>query len=213
MAENVGICTRDGKVEKKGVRQTGEYETSILCLDCDNTLLGDLERYAATVLRDLAPTDLKLIRQTDGLTYWLYSGLDYAKFKLFLLSLLWRASISTRSVFQEVTLGPYEEPVRRMIFAGDPGNEAKYPCLIMSYRERGNYPMDLIAQPSMTRLKNGYVHKYAIGGLLYVFFVSRRVAPDWIDEVAINKNGEMKIVLLPEDVEQQVFTHISGVKM
>ena len=40
---------------------------------------------------------------------------DYNKFKLFVLSLVWRASVSRQDIFENVSLGPYEEELRKVI--------------------------------------------------------------------------------------------------
>src|SRR5690606_7650725 len=41
-----------GQIERSGFRQSGEFDSDILCADCDNTRLGKLDRYASLVLYD-----------------------------------------------------------------------------------------------------------------------------------------------------------------
>ncbi len=55
---------------------------------------------------------------------------DYATFKLFHLSVLFRASVSSLSTFQEVNLGAlHEERIRQMLLNEDPGKDWEYPIL------------------------------------------------------------------------------------
>jgi hypothetical protein len=55
------------------------------------------------------------------------TGFDYRRFKLFHLSILWRASIATLADFGAVELGEHAESLRRMILAGDAGSASMYP--------------------------------------------------------------------------------------
>ena len=45
---------------------------------------------------------------------------DYKKLKLFFLSVLWRASVSTQPFFEKVSLGPHEAFIRDALLRGDP---------------------------------------------------------------------------------------------
>ena len=52
---------------------------------------------------------------------------DYTSFKLFHLSVLYRAGVSSLPTFQEVSLGPHEEKLRKQILACDAGEWWQYP--------------------------------------------------------------------------------------
>ena len=52
---------------------------------------------------------------------------EYAPFKLFHLSVIFRAGVSSLPTFAEVSLGPHEERLRSMLLARDPGPENLYP--------------------------------------------------------------------------------------
>jgi len=101
---------------------------------------------------------------------------DYAKFRLFLHSLLWRMSVSEHHFFAAVNLGPYEEKLRLMLMADDPGDECRFPCLIngvLMNGQAGNWflPAD--------RVKCFGLHSYRVvlGGMLFIFFVSSQKPP------------------------------------
>jgi hypothetical protein len=46
------IQSQQGKIEQRGICQTGEFDINILCQKCDNSILGKLERYASLILYD-----------------------------------------------------------------------------------------------------------------------------------------------------------------
>ena len=79
-----------------------EFDKDILCHSCDNETLGKLERYASLILYDGYPKIVEYRECPDGRKYTYCAGIDYTQFKLFLLSVLWRASISKRPLFGEV---------------------------------------------------------------------------------------------------------------
>src|SRR3546814_3673721 len=71
------------RIEQKGVRE------QLLCRDCEQKF-SKLERYASLVLQGGAPG---MDGQRNG-SIVSVTGIDYAQFKLFLLSLLWRAGVA-----------------------------------------------------------------------------------------------------------------------
>jgi len=207
------IQRKEGALQKRGYRQTGEYEKDILCHSCDNEALGKLDRYASLILYDGYPKICENRTGLDGMTYTYCAEIDYVQFKLFLLSVLWRASISQRALFAEVQLGPHEERIRRMLLNGEPGDQLKYPCLIMTYLHLKKYPGDVVAQPSRARVNAGYVYKFLIGGMLYLFFISKYIIPEGLKDFSINPKGEMKIIHSPPGLARQVLGNMIGIKL
>ncbi len=72
------------------------FEGNLLCKNCDNVVIGSLETYLSKVLIE----NEKNINVEDFYTddrnieYKIYKKINYEKFKLGLLSILWRGSIS-----------------------------------------------------------------------------------------------------------------------
>src|SRR5262245_20501849 len=97
---------------ENAVLQQGLRE-HMLCATCEQHL-SRYEGYAAKVLRNLP----ELGSKPPGAVVRVL-GIDYTKFKLFQLSLLWRAGVTRQMSFREVNLGPHEERLRRMVLRGD----------------------------------------------------------------------------------------------
>jgi hypothetical protein len=185
---------------------TGEYEPNILCQNCDNCIIGSLEDYARKVIYGGKVTvSMQNFRKDDGLEFTQVKELDYKKFKLFLLSLLWRASISSRPFFQEVSLGQkYEENVRSMLLKGDPGKQLTYPCVLISSR-KFEIPTKTIMGPKRSKMEHITVYSFLINGMTYLFRIAENDSLDWIPEVALNEGGEMKVIhSTREQVEMQL---------
>jgi hypothetical protein len=107
------------KVTSAKVRQAnpqlGEYDANILCEKCDNWL-GKNDEYAVDVCRSFNAG--QFLR--DGDVFGMES-VDCERFSKFVLSVLWRASISLRPSFAPVKLGPYEDVVRDILLLSDCG--------------------------------------------------------------------------------------------
>jgi hypothetical protein len=191
---------------------SGEYENDILCEDCDNKIIGGFESYADQVLYGgNIPIYTKNFKTPDGLEFSQVDGIDYSKFKLFLLSILWRASISNRPFFRQVSLGPHEEEIRRMILNADAGLPKNFPCILISLRKR-KFPKKLIPNPRKVRIDNRIGYNFLIGGILYIFKIIREEKIRWILEATINKNGELKILDATEQQARVMLSKILGIE-
>ena len=204
------IQSKDGKIEQRGVCQTGEFESNILCQNCDNVILGELERYASLILYDGHPKVIEQRKDIDGMKYTYCAELNYVQFKLFLLSILWRSSISSRSIFQEVNLGAHEKKIRQMLLENNPGDQMDYPCLIMTYLNLDEFPNDVVGQPSQVRMSGGYLYKFMIGGIIYVYYISKHIIPRQLKDCAINRMGELKIIHLMPQGAKNVINNMLG---
>lgn len=198
---------------------TGEFESNILCKECENKI-SKFESYARFVLYGGRPRkgvniQLKHQRTADGLELTYISGLDYRMFKLFLLSLLWRASISSRPFFKNVVLGAYEEKLRKMILAEDPGGSEAYPCVLSTYRKH-DLPAGVIAEPQKIKgigTARGIGYAFLINGVLYYYFVTHKTARDWVKEAAISESGEMRLLHIPPEKSKDLLNTFFGIKM
>lgn len=117
-------------LDKMQTVPTGEYDSNILCKNCDNEIIGSYESYGSGVFFDGLPqSNCPTFKsgKINDIHVTLFENLEYDKFKLFLLSLLWRASISNRKFFKNVNLGDDEERIRKLLLSGKAGNDSSYP--------------------------------------------------------------------------------------
>ena len=61
---------------------------------------------------------------TDESVHWV--NVDYSSFKLFHLSVLFRAGVSTLPTYREVSLGKHQEKLRHLLLNRDPGEFWQY---------------------------------------------------------------------------------------
>lgn len=189
-------------------RYTGEYEGNLLCSNCDNKLLGDYyENYASRVLyggkldSEECP-EFQNIKNINGIDLLKCTKVNYHKFKLFLLSILWRSSISKRPFFKEVELGEHEDKIREMLLTKDAGGIEAYPINIFTYKHTGNIASELISQPRRLKNKEGLeYYSFLIAGYFYFFYINSFTSKfsHKILEITIRPENEIHILkLTPE---------------
>jgi hypothetical protein len=109
---------------------TGEYDTDLLCGECDN-FFSPWENYTA----DLLMQKDDIYRRTEeagknGKTFYEVGPYNYASLKLCLLSILWRMSVSSRAAYKSIRLGPFESIIRDMLINKDPGTVDTFPIYV-----------------------------------------------------------------------------------
>jgi hypothetical protein len=101
------------------------------------------------------------------------SGFDYASFKLFHLSVLWRASVARKPQFGKVSIGPYENKLRVMLLDGNPGREDEYPIIGKILLEQsGEIRYDLILEPTTGMVDLSKVVTFFYAGCEWLYFVT-----------------------------------------
>ena len=195
----------------------GIYDPTILCRDCDNDINKKSENYVSKVYykcSGLSARELPIFeKQTnflDEMTSNVINNLNYTKFKIFLLSVLWRSSITRREEFKEVQLGKHEETIRRMIINNDPGKIDDYPCLIINFRNDLSIASQLIGTPSKVKHDGCTSYVFFIAGFLYTYYVSKYNAPDFVYKCAINTNNEIIIPDVPKGQGEYVLRKLYG---
>lgn len=154
---------RRERIEQKGIRE------ELLCRECEQKF-SKFERYASLVIKGGAPG---LDGQRHG-SIVSVRGIDYKQFKLFLLSLLWRAGVAKDRYFERVALGPHEEELRSMLHNGDPGPFDLYPCIFWGLNLQPNEIPELMVQPCRDRVWGHITYHFVVPGFKIVYFVSNQ---------------------------------------
>lgn len=110
------VGTDDPYVRKS---PTGLYDPKILCGDCDNNINNKYDKNAKLILLDRCSVNQEVryghLPSQKAIFYSLADKSMYDVIAGFFISILWRASISTRLEVNKVKLGPYEEHARQVI--------------------------------------------------------------------------------------------------
>lgn len=177
-------------ISKGAVRPVvhGVYDTNLLCAACDNALGSQLDDYALEVCRRF-PQE----HRSFGNAYFVLDNVDGDRFAKFVLSVLWRASISTRPEFRGVSLGPYEMPACEVIFGAAPITRALgYELIVSRYRARPGFnPEENYTTPLRQRFErlNGWgfsLHRFHMMAKL-----DKRLLPADLRPAIVNGNTKL----------------------
>lgn len=172
------------RFEQKGVRE------KLFCDDCEK-LLCPYEDYVRRVLYGGVEIGIK-----DMNDLVLLINIDYKKFKLLQLSLLWRSSISSLPFFSYVKLGSrHEEKLRKMILSENPGEPHEYGCInFLILNDKKEMEDNLIMQPELVKMAGRHWYRFLCGGLLWFFFVSSHPPePSYSDKFSLTKDGALRL--------------------
>ena len=171
---------------QKGLR---EY---LLCNSCEQHL-NEYEKYANRVMFYEPP---KVINQNSKIV--IVEGINYKLMKLFQLSILWRASISSLPSFQEVKLGPHQERIRKMILNNNPGKHIDYGCLQTAiFMEEKKLANGLLMAPELIRVEGYRIYRFVFGGIMWLFYVSSHNDKFKLKNMFLQENGTLTITKYP----------------
>lgn len=177
-------------------RPSKGFKELLLCPSCEQ-LLGCYETHAAEILyKDV--TTYTVIENTVTV-----QGIDYTRFKLFLLSLLWRAGVSTNSIFAKVKLGPHLEKIRQMLLCSDPATTSKYGCMVYAVTWKGRLADQFIRSPRPCRFGNHRGYMLLARGFLYLYHISSHEPPIELAKRFLNESGTLFAPIEP--IETSVF--------
>ena len=171
--------------EQKGLRER------LLCQACE-TKLSRWEDYACDLLSNRVPT----VAKRSGDLIWVH-GADYTRFKLFQLSILWRAAVSSLQIFSNVVLGPHEERIRVRLLAEDPGQAWEYGCALYALTTPTGVDRSLIVQPTLTYIDGIHTYHFVFGGLVWLYFVSSHPPERAASTGFVQRNGRFAFLAMP----------------
>lgn len=177
------IPDQGNSLKQKGLKER------LLCDLCEQKL-SVWEGYARRVLKGGVP----LTSKTEGNLLHI-GGLDYPKFKLFQLSILWRAGVSSQQFFEYVELGPHAERLRRMLLEGDPGSPDRYACFMFGLKYELGTITDLIVQPGKKKLHGQTSYSFVFGGFLWAYLVSSQDMPAHLRPTTLRREGTTVILV------------------
>lgn len=165
--------------------QKGHRE-KLLCAKCESHI-NHFEKHTRRLFVDpLPPPSMGNCRMRE------HPRLDYPLSKLFFLSILWRASVSSLPLFRHVKLGPHEEPMRQMILNCEPGETTTYPVTLFPLHLEGDHLRDILVEPTYMRFKGRRCYRFVMAGFVVFIIVSVQSPPDPFPQIAISSTGPVR---------------------
>ena len=165
------------KVLQKGIREP------LFCESCEQHFNEHFEKpfldqWSTVTLPDPWETDRDSRISVD----------DYSSFKLFHLSVLFRASVSSLPTYDQVALGPHESVLRQLLLDRNPGDEFEYPvCGQAVVHHRSRRLVQAITRPELRPINSHRYYAMAYGGI------------EWWIKVSSHRHKEFQHLFLRPD--------------
>lgn len=202
-------------VTKVSKPPTGVYEKDLLCQDCDNRLIGQNETYVSKLYKNLLDKNEKIeckkVKNEHGINFIEISNIHYKKTKLFLLSILFRTSISKFEEFEVVNLGPYEERLRKIIFEEIETSDLDLQISIMKFPEGSEYG-SFIVSPSSMKVDHTRVYTLIINGYLILYFLKANSISKTLEEIRLKQDNTLSVLEIPENQVEEFVLNYVGLK-
>ena len=143
----------------------GYYDENIICSDCDNTF-SDSENYASKIFNVEYLQSYK-----NGNMYVLNkAAFRYNKIRKFVLSMLWKASVSAKPACSCINLGQYEDFVLNILKGAQPDNPDLFKIFIVKFKEK---EMDGVVVIKKSRVGRNITYSFICRG--FMFYVIPRL--------------------------------------
>lgn len=110
------LLVPSSKTARRMRSPVGEYDTHILCEDCEKRF-SSLDEHAAQLFIEETP---RAIYHNNEPLIFAYETVDSTTVIMFFQFLKWRIGASSRSVFRAISLGPYREKLRLAVLNEEP---------------------------------------------------------------------------------------------
>ena len=167
----------------------GVYDQTIVCEPCERSF-SDYDSYAARLFLNRF-NEFEEVRDSNRrLTGYVLRNVDYRLLKLFVIAILWRASVSSHSFFSRVRLGPFEERAREMLVRRDPGDTATFATLFSVWDGAESVMMDPFAE----RWDGVRSYRFYLDRFVAYIKVDRRPLPEQLAKAALTPEGPLHVV-------------------
>jgi len=166
--------------------QKGIWEP-LLCADCEHFLNHAYEQPMSKAWPTLFPDEI------SGTAY-LLENVDYRIFKLFHLSILWRASMARRPEWADVSLGAHhEEVLRQAILASSAPHQTNYPLLgtIFVGPDTRRPASGWVGPHVIARLGQARVYSALYGGAMWHTVVASHQEIDPSNPFVLTERGQL----------------------
>lgn len=172
------------------------FEKDILCLDCERVKLSQLDNYGNRVLfGDQKGNDFfkTTVLEYPDMKVCEIQNFDYAKFKLFLLSVLWRAHISKHIFFEHVNLDKRAVAIEEAILTKNSNLCEDVKISILGLMFNRNKLYKVVTKPRHIITETIDVYSFTIYGIVYNFIYQDENHTFHLGENVLQPNHSLKI--------------------
>jgi hypothetical protein len=173
---------------QKGVRE------KLFCNNCEQFFNENFEKPFRSLWIDNCPLYSPWEKEKI-----LVANVNYSSFKLFHLSVLYRAHVSTLEMFSKVKLGPHAEKIRKMLLLLDAGPAHCYPMFGYAViNGKNDCPVQMISCAQASMLYGLKCYGFMYGGVEWWIGVASHTNNE-LQAICLQDNGTIPIAPIPWD--------------
>lgn len=177
--------------------QQGFWDNSILCKECDNHI-GKYDTYAKAFLNRNYLSQIKVGQSSTNkqCSYIKINNFNYNKLKLFFISILWRASISTLSTYSKIDLEEHEALAKDMIKNNDVKDESVFQTVLTFIKpsKDGNDFEKVVFSPVKRSFGEASCYSFMMAGFEITINASKKSSTMHLPGLNMHPNGFIMLV-------------------
>ena len=182
------ITNKAGEYNKK--TPIGVYDQTIVCKDCEN-IWGEWDDYAQKLLAEEPLNGQARYHGGQKIAY-MVKDFDYTKLKLFFISILWRASVSSHQFFSRISLGSFEKIARDFIANNNPGKSEDFSVTLSKFC----HPLgkQCIMDPYQYKNSGVNYYRFYLAGYIADIKVDDKPTPIPLSQIIISEDKPLYIL-------------------
>lgn len=154
----------------------GIYDKNILCIECEDKFKV-LDDYGYKALLGSECRQDPII-DGDEIVGYMFSGVDGDMLKLFFISILWRASISTHAFYSKIKLGKLEALAKQHVWDFNTGDEDDFSFLLAKFE--GDLTAKTMMDPHPDVWEGVNYQRFYLGSyILYIKVDDKKTPESW----------------------------------
>ncbi len=167
----------------------GVYDNTIVCSKCES-IWQEWDNYAQLLLAD-KPLNGRVRYHNNKRICYIVDNYEYRKLKLFFISMVWRASVSSQPFFSKVSLGQFEDAAKKHIANNDPGDSEVFSVTLAKF---DHHLAKSILDPHDDKYSDvNYLRFYLAGYIAYIK-VDYKPTPMPFSQFAMAENRPLYII-------------------
>lgn len=170
----------------------GIYDNTIVTEDGER-VFTEWDDYASELLINQKSSFEPIKHNSNGeIIFFQIAGYDYIKLKLFFLSVLWRASVSSQHFFRKIDLGSHEPLIRASLLKGDPKDSDWFAISIAKWSDHpdGVGMMD----PYHTRFDGINYYVMYLGHYIVYYKVDKRIPDKTLQLIQLKRDAPLIVL-------------------
>jgi hypothetical protein len=182
------VTNKAGEYSKKA--PIGIYDKTIVCKECEN-IWREWDDYAQKLLAEEPLNGQARYHGCQKIAY-MVKDFDYKKLKLFFISMIWRASVSSHPFFSRISLGSFERDAKDFVANSNPGSSEDFSVTLSKFC----LPLGKQSTMDPYQYKNLGVNYYRfyLAGYIADIKVDHKPTPMPLSQITISENKPLYIL-------------------